>query len=91
MYTLLFSMYVAMVTADRRDMEQKLNEVGENMERLVSDHSEELSNQFARQKELEIKVVDLEKEARLKTLAFKDVQIELKTEKAVTLKFNNDV
>ena len=68
------------------------------MGRQLSLHAEELqgvSKQLQVQKELAMKysssILELEKEMRLKSLALKETQKELNTEKAVSSKFCDEV
>lgn len=75
-----------------------MSEVAEEMQKLLSEHAEELeriSEQLRMQKELankySMRVMELEKEVRLKTLTHKETQKELSTEKAVTSKFYDEV
>lgn len=75
-----------------------MSRVADEMEALLSGHAEELekiSDQLKMQKELatkySTKVLELEKEVRLKTLSHKETQKELSTEKAVTSKFYDEV
>ncbi len=79
-------------------MEQKLSKLAADMEKVIVSHSEELqqlSGQLVAQKELATKysnkVLEVEKEMRLKSLALRDVQKELITEKAVSSKFYDEV
>lgn len=72
--------------------------VAQDMEQQLSSHVEELqtlSNQLLVQKELaakySVKVMELEKGTRLKTLSLKETQKELNTEKAVSSKFYDEV
>ena len=75
-----------------------MSEVAQDMEQQLSSHVEELqtlSNQLLMQKELaakySVKVMELEKETRLKTLSLKETQKGLNTEKAVSSKFYDEV
>ena len=78
--------------------EQKLSKLAGDMEKMIVDHSGELqrlSGQLVSQKELagkySNKVLEVEKEMRLKALALREVQRELITEKAVSSKFYDEV
>lgn len=82
----------------RQAAEQRMSEVAEEMEKLLSKHAEELeqiSDQLLSQKELSTKysmrVLELEKDIRIKALNHKETQKELSTEKAVSSKFYDEV
>ena len=72
--------------------------VAQDMEEQVSTHVEELqkvSDMLVKQKDLatkySMKLMELEKERRLKALTLKETQKELTTEKAVSSKFYDEV
>lgn len=75
-----------------------MTEVADEMQKLLSDHAAELetiTEQLRTQKEVgtkySMRVLELEKEARLQTLNHKETRKELSTEKAVTSKFYDEV
>lgn len=78
--------------------EQRMSKVAQDMEDQVSAHVEELqkvNDMLAKQKDLatkySMKLMELEKERRLKSLTLKETQKELATEKAVSSKFYDEV
>lgn len=82
----------------RLAVEQHLSNTAVDLEKLIVDHSDELqkiSSQLVTQKELagkySSKVLEVEKEMRLKALTLKETQKELSTEKAVSSKFYDEV
>ena len=86
------------VHACRQAAEERMSQVVEEMEKQLSQHAAELqkiTDQLLMQKELatkySVKVLELEKDGRLKTLTLKDIQKDLVTEKAVSSKFYDEV